>query len=77
MKVTTTFTTAISGFGRLVVESIRAARAYDTARSNGERRAVLDRFISESSHRRMAVENQGRAVGDGRVLSRADRRIAA
>ncbi|TFV83108.1 hypothetical protein E4P40_14775 [Blastococcus sp. CT_GayMR20] len=75
--MTTTFTSTISGLRGLVVESIRAARAYDAARSNGERRAVLDRFVSQADHGRTAVEKPGRAVVDGRYLSRVDPRVAA
>ncbi len=75
--MTKTFTSAMSGFARIVVESIRAARAYDAANSNARRRAVLDRFISESDPRHMAVETPVLAVDDGRLLPSADHRVAA
>jgi hypothetical protein len=43
----TTITRTIAGLGSSIAESVRAARAYETADTATARRAVLDRFVTE------------------------------
>jgi hypothetical protein len=43
------FTAALASFGTIVVASVAASRSMESARTAQDRRAVLDRFVADTS----------------------------